>query len=385
VTAPRQPRAESGIGPSWVPALLRGTENRFAALCLAALLFFGGLAGTTNLLLQDRLVRDGAARWVYGGVMVLCVTASAVLAVRRRAGPRATFGLVLLGDLIYVAVVLCLHDPSRYASPLMLLFPCFVGAWFLGPWQLGVNMALTTAACTVGLWAGHVNGVGLAVEVGVNAGTLNACALGIFLIRRRVQRLLAATQTLSNLDPLTGLSNRRYLVQQAPRIWRQARRDGTRVAAMVLDLDHFKLLNDAHGHAAGDAVLQAVARALAATVRPADILARTGGEELVVIGLVGDPDEASRLAERLCAAVAGSRTERGHRVTASIGVALTRPSDGEDQTDALWRLVDRADVAMYEAKQQGRDRVAATWVPRARAPYLDENATVPRPSTTDVT
>ena len=95
---------------------------------------------------------------------------------------------------------------------------------------------------------------------------------------------------------------------------------------MVLDIDHFKRLNDAHGHAAGDAVLCAVARSLAATVRPADVLARTGGEELVVLGLVGDPDEARRLAERLRLAVAHTRTPDGHGVTASIGVALTRPS-----------------------------------------------------------
>ena len=197
---------------------------------------------------------------------------------------------------------------------------------------------------------------------------LNAGALGVFLLRRRVQRLLAATQTLSLLDPLTGLYNRRHLVAQAPRLWRQARRDGTRVAAMVLDLDHFKRLNDAHGHAAGDAVLRAVAASLTASVRPTDVLARTGGEELVVLGLVGDPDEAARLAERLRTAVANTRTADGHAVTASIGVALTRPVDAEDATDELWRLVDRADAAMYEAKQQGRDRVASMWVPRARAP-----------------
>jgi len=117
-------------------------------------------------------------------------------------------------------------------------------------------------------------------------------------------------------------------------MWRQARRDGIRVAAMVLDLDHFKRLNDAHGHAAGDAVLQAVSHPLATTVRPADVLARTGGEELV---------------------------------------------------DALWWLIDRADVAMYEAKQQGRDRVAASWAPRARTPAPTENRAVPGPSATDVT
>ena len=104
------------------------------------------------------------------------------------------------------------------------------------------------------------------------------------------------------------------------------------------------------------------------------MLARTGGEELVVLGLVGDPDEARRLAERLRARGRGHPHRRtGTRVTASIGVALTRPVDGEDPADALWRLVDRADVAMYEAKQQGRDRVAALAVPHARSPLPVEH------------
>ena len=150
---------------------------------------------------------------------------------------------------------------------------------------------------------------------------------------------------------------------------------------MVLDLDHFKRLNDAYGHAAGDAVLREVAGALAGAVRPSDILARTGGEELVVLGLVSGPDEAAHLAERLRLAVAGSRTPEGHAVTASIGVAMARPVDGENPTDGLWRLVDRADAAMYEAKQQGRDRVVALSVPQARSPLRAE---LPRPATSDV-
>ena len=260
----------------------------------------------------------------------------------------------------------------------MLLFASFVAAWFLGPWELGVNMLVTVAVCLVALWPSYPNAVALGVQVGVSAGMLNAGAFGVFVLRRRVQRLLESTQMLSNLDPLTGLYNRRYLVEQAPRLWRQARRDGTRVAAMVLDLDHFKRLNDEHGHAAGDAVLRAVADSLTATVRPADVLARTGGEELVVIGLVSDPDEASRLAERLRRAVAATNTEDGHAVTASIGIALTRPVDGEDAPDALWRLIDRADVAMYEAKQAGRDRVASISLPQARSPHPGETGSVPR-------
>jgi diguanylate cyclase (GGDEF)-like protein len=361
----------------------RGPEHRFAALTLAALLVAGGLIGTANLFV-DGVLREGASRWLYGGAMALCMVAAVPLVVRKRAGRWHTFGLVLLGNLIYVVVVLSIDDPVHYATPLMLLFPAFVAAWFLGAWELAANMVVTTAACLVALWPSYDNSVALGIQVAVSAGTLNAGALGIYVLRRRVERLLVDTQTLSHLDPLTGLYNRRFLVEQAPRMWRQARRDGTRLAAMVLDLDHFKRLNDAYGHAAGDAVLRAVAASLGRTVRPTDVLARTGGEEIVVLGLVGDPDEAGRLAERLRAAVAGCRTEKGHAVTASIGVALTRPADGEDAAGALWRLIDRADAAMYEAKQAGRDRVVAMWAPPARSPSAAEQTGVPRPRASGV-
>jgi diguanylate cyclase (GGDEF)-like protein len=366
------PDADRAGPTSGVTAISRGPEHRIAAFTLAAMLVVGALMGTLNMFVGG-VLRAGAERWVYATAMTSLVVLALPLAIRQRAGRWHMFGLVLLGDLVYVVVVLCMDDPVRYATPLMLLFPAFVAAWFLGPWELGLNMAATTAACLIGLWRSYDDALSLGIQVGVSAGVLNAGALGVFVLRRRVQRLLVSTQNLTRLDPLTGLYNRRFLVEHAPRLWRQARRDGTRVAAMVLDLDHFKRLNDAHGHAAGDAVLRAVAGSLAATVRPSDILARTGGEELVVLGLVGDPDEATHLAERLRSAVTRSRTAEGHAVTASIGIALARPVDGETPTDALWRLVDRADAAMYDAKQQGRDRVVARWVPTARPARPEEN------------
>jgi len=366
-----QPDDDGGIGVPGATAVSRGPEHRIAALTLAALLFVGGAMGMLNLAVAG-VLRPGAPRLVYGSAMALCMLAALALAARRRAGRWETFGLVLLGDLTYLAVVLCMEDPARYASPLMLLFPAFVAAWFLGPWELGTNMVVTVGVCLLALARSFHDPVALGIQVGVSAGTLNAGALGVFVLRRRVQRLLVSTQTLSLLDPLTGLFNRRFLVGQASRLWRQGRRDGTRVAAMVLDLDHFKRLNDTHGHAAGDSVLRTVAASLSSTVRPTDVLARTGGEELVVLGLVSDPDEAARLAERLRTAVARSRTPEGHSVTASIGIALTRPTAGEEPTAALWRLVDRADAAMYEAKQQGRNRIAARWVPAPRSPAAGE-------------
>ncbi|MCW2633865.1 MAG: ycdT [Blastococcus sp.] len=382
--ATSSPGSEGRRRPGRASVAARGPEHRVAALTLATLLIAGGLMGTANLFV-DGVLRDGAPRWVYGTAMALCMLAAMPLVIQRRAGRWQTFGLVLLGDLIYLVVVLSIEDPVRYATPLMLLFPAFVAAWFLGPAELAANMVVTTLICLIALWPSYDGPVGLVIQVGVSAGTLNAGALGIFVLRRRVERLLVATQTLSHLDPLTGLHNRRFLVEQAPRMWRQARRDGTRLAAMVLDLDHFKRLNDAHGHAAGDAVLQAVAVSLARTVRPADVLARTGGEEIVVLGMVSDPDEADHLAERLRAAVAGSRSENGHVVTASLGIALTRPADDEDSTAELWRLIDRADAAMYEAKQTGRDRVVALWAIRNRAvPVPDDVPVLNGPPAADV-
>jgi diguanylate cyclase (GGDEF)-like protein len=347
-----------------------GSETRLAALCLAALLGVGAMLGSLNLVI-DGALQAGPTRLVYVASMALLLTLGLVVLVRRRVNPATTAAMVVVGDLVYVVVAETVTDPLRYASPLMLLLCCVAAAWFLEPRMLAVHMVLVVAACAAALGRSFPDLAGLVVQVTVAAAVLDLMTLVVFLLRRRVQRLLVHTVALSSTDPLTGLANRRSLVESAPRIWKQARRDGQRVAGLVLDLDHFKRLNDAFGHAAGDDVLRCVATALSATVRPADVLARTGGEELVVLGLVADPSEARHLAERLRLAVAASGSALHLQVTVSIGVALTRPGYGEEPSDALWRLIDRADVAMYEAKQHGRDQVvlaAATVVPAPRVP-----------------
>ena len=331
-------------------------ETRVAAYCLAALLGMGAALGSLNLLI-DGVLRPGAGRALYAVTLLALLVLGGVLVVAKRVGPAATATLVVVGDLVYVVFAASVINPVLYASPLMLLFCCVAAAWFLGPRMLTVHMVLVVGACAAALAPSYADRALLVVQVTVNAAVLDLVTLGIFLLRRRVQRLLTHTLELSSTDPLTGLANRRSLVEQTPRIWRQAQRDGQRVAALVLDLDHFKRLNDAFGHAAGDAVLREVATALGATVRPPDVLARTGGEELVVLGLVSDSIEARHLAERLRLAVAGTGARLHCQVTVSIGVALVRPGYGEDPTDALWRLIDRADAAMYDAKQHGRDRV----------------------------
>jgi diguanylate cyclase (GGDEF)-like protein len=365
----RPPSAARDLAPD-LGAELPGErpETRIAAYCLAALLGTGAALGSLNLFI-DGVLQPGLGRALYAVTLLVLVALGGCLLVAKRVGPAATATLVVVGDVVYVVVAASVVDPLLYASPLMLLFCCVAAAWFLGPRMLTVHMLLVVGACAVALASSYPDPAVLAVQVTVNAAVLDLVTLGIFVLRRRVQRLLTHTLELSSTDPLTGLANRRSLVEQTPRIWRQAQRDGQRVAALVLDLDHFKRLNDAFGHAAGDAVLREVATALGATVRPPDVLARTGGEELVVLGLVSDSSEARHLAERLRLAVAGTGARLHRQVTVSIGVALVRPGYGEQPTDALWRLIDRADAAMYEAKQHGRDRVvlaSATVVPVPR-------------------
>ena len=346
---------ERGRGsPDPVPGSRLG-DRRLTAWCLAGLLGAGAALGSLNLFVDGALHEDALSRPVYAATMSLLVVLAAALTVWQSVGPKVTAALVVVGDGVYLVVALTTTDPLLYAPPLMMLFTCFAAAWFLGPRMLALHMVLVVVACGGALSHSYPDVASWFVQVTVNSAVLNMVTLVVFLLRRRIQRLLDETQALSSTDPLTGLANRRSLVEQAPRIWRQARRDGQRVAALVLDLDHFKQLNDDFGHATGDAVLRTVAASLSATVRPADVLARTGGEELVVLGLVGDPGEARRLAERLRQAVSSSCADP--QVTASIGVALTGPTTVENVADALWKLIDRADVAMYEAKRAGRDRV----------------------------
>ena len=158
-------------------------------------------------------------------------------------------------------------------------------------------------------------------------------------------------------DALTGLYNRPYLVDSLRREVAVCSRTASTVGVIFADVDRFKAVNDTYGHALGDRVLRAVAGAFAQVLRRADVPARFGGEEFVV--LLPRPTEAGAkaVAERLRQAVAWTcRTVGGVpvNVTASFGVALSVPNDSPDAAD---RLLAEADEAMYEAKKSGRDRV----------------------------
>jgi diguanylate cyclase (GGDEF)-like protein len=163
---------------------------------------------------------------------------------------------------------------------------------------------------------------------------------------------------LSVTDALTGVSNRRYLLERAEVEIATMRRGSGRLAVAIFDVDHFKRVNDSYGHAVGDAVLKRVAETARASLRPADTLARIGGEEFALLLPGIAADEAAAVAERIRAAIASIRVPCGEgktvRVTASFGVSVF-----EDASEAFEPVLSRADTALYEAKRYGRNRVHA--------------------------
>ena len=169
-----------------------------------------------------------------------------------------------------------------------------------------------------------------------------------------------AAMELAILDPLTGLNNRRFLERHLDDALEAAAHNNRPLSLMMLDIDHFKQVNDQHGHDAGDAVLRAFARRIRSALRRSDLVCRLGGEEFVVVMPDTPLSIAERIAERLRSIIAAApfpaeqETTPGIGVTTSIGIA-ERGVDAN--ADALLR---RADRALYRSKSNGRNRVSAT-------------------------
>jgi two-component system cell cycle response regulator len=209
-----------------------------------------------------------------------------------------------------------------------------------------------------------------ALEIGINDILARPIDPGELAarVRTQIRRKRYTDYLRSNLDhslelavtdQLTGLHNRRYMSGQLEALMRRAAQGGEPVSVLVIDIDHFKKVNDSFGHDVGDEVLSEFAVRLASNVRAIDLPVRHGGEEFVVVMPDTDLEDARRIAERIRLHVAGApfRVMGGEEllaVTISIGVAC---SSGPDDTSQA--LVKRADEAVYEAKSRGRNRVIA--------------------------
>lgn len=178
-------------------------------------------------------------------------------------------------------------------------------------------------------------------------------------LRKELEALRAANRELDRLaatDPLLGIANRRGLIRFAMAEAARLGREGGSCALMLLDLDHFKTINDRHGHAGGDLVLKAAAATLRGTLREGDHLARHGGEELVALAPGAGAAQGREIAERLRAALAHTPVALPTAtlcVTASVGVTVWQAGEGFEE------VLMRADQGLYLAKRAGRNRVVS--------------------------
>jgi diguanylate cyclase (GGDEF)-like protein len=218
----------------------------------------------------------------------------------------------------------------------------------------------------------------LATQVGIAVGALlllSIALIGVTLLRmRRAQARLTANQRLlraqSERDPLTDLSNRRHFLAVMDQRAREARSDGFQGALMMIDIDHFKNVNDEHGHAAGDAVIVEVSRRIRAAVRDSDLVVRWGGEEFLVFAPERPGNDLAQMAERVLRSIGGEPIDTPDgplRITASIGFA-SFPLGGSTLRLHWEQAVNWADMVLYKAKAEGRNRgvgIAAVEAPNA--------------------
>ncbi|MDA0182009.1 GGDEF domain-containing protein [Solirubrobacter phytolaccae] len=216
----------------------------------------------------------------------------------------------------------------------------------------------TRATAAVVVWVGAVHGAALAALPDGDASvdrwvdvTVTVIVVGVVVrvLAARNERLVEELSTEARIDPLTRLHNRRAFDERLAAETARAVRDRTSLAAVAFDIDHFKRVNDEHGHEFGDRVLQWVAKILAQETRGADVTARVGGEEFVVLLPGTAIGGAEELAERVRKSV-----ERGGgpvAITISAGVAAAIPSGPKHG------LVEAADRALYRAKGDGRNAV----------------------------
>ncbi len=170
------------------------------------------------------------------------------------------------------------------------------------------------------------------------------------------KRLMETLREANLRDPMTGLNNRRFLEEYIETLVATTQRREGHLALLMLDLDYFKMINDNHGHDAGDAMLKALAKTLRQSVRASDMVIRYGGEEFLIILQNTSAEEGQRVAEKIRLAVEGLKVTMGNgtvlQKTISIGLA-----DFPDDSPTFWQALKFADVALYKAKESGRNRV----------------------------
>ena len=286
-----------------------------------------------------------AGRPLLGGLILVAqvVMVANAWSLRRGRLPVVPFWLMTLGFM--VAVCEAIHRQGLAGT--YWAFPAALVAYFVLQRRLAVafSMAMLVVSSVL-VW--QVLGAAVAVRFGATLALTLVMINVVLNVLADLQNALVQ-QTLT--DPLTGAYNRRHRAQQLANLAQPGSAVYAMNALLAIDIDHFKTINDRHGHAAGDAALVAFVAALSARKRQTDMLFRTGGEEFVLLLPRTSALDARQVAESLRARIAETALLPGHPITVSIGVGVQQPRYSVDD----W--LGAADHALYQAKHNGRNRV----------------------------
>ncbi|MFV8572118.1 GGDEF domain-containing protein [Marinobacter sp. SBS5] len=227
------------------------------------------------------------------------------------------------------------------------LYPCLVTTFFLAPSRVAAALNLVSVLAMMTVENAFTSSVQMWTFV-ASTTIVSACSY-VFALRNKEQR--ERLEQLATIDPLTGVKNRRSMDQELDLAAANAERTGLSYALVILDIDHFKKINDEYGHGVGDNVLRDLVGLIEENTRRTDLLFRFGGEEFVVLFPGVDEDNLKTVVANLQQGLRRSLKGPGGPVTSSFGVAVLR--HGESVTSWL----SRADHALYRAKESGRDRV----------------------------
>lgn len=203
-------------------------------------------------------------------------------------------------------------------------------------------------------------GIGLAVLVFASfvfsaTRSLSAALETAFRLTREMELAHSVSTRAAQTDELTGLKNRRAFFEHAQQLYGYCKNNRLPLCAVMLDMDHFKHINDTYGHQIGDQVLRQMGAVISTSFRETDVYGRLGGEEFAVLLPNTSIEVALSIAEELIRSIAGLMTGPVHRISASIGVAAMEPDDKD-----LHTLMNNADKALYRAKARGRNQVAVS-------------------------
>jgi diguanylate cyclase (GGDEF)-like protein len=287
-------------------------------------------------------------RELIGAILVCLVAmlATDAIALSRRKAPPVPFALLIVPAC--AGVGMSLAQQGIYGA--LWSFPVMILAFFAMP-RAVANLVATTIIAFGTLLLATSQDFGTTLRYFLSLSfSLAVINIMLNVITSMHQRLIEQTIT----DPLTGAFNRRHMDDNVEEVIERFRRTGAPASALVLDIDHFKQINDRKGHEAGDETLKAVVSLVRERCRKLDMIFRQGGEEFLVLLPDTRTAEAMMVAENLRRSIADASLLQGERVTVSIGVGELRANDDAK----VW--LKRVDDALYRAKKSGRNRVTGT-------------------------